>query len=105
MASQSALIVIADPEREPEPEADTLRRLYGLTKTEAEVARRVLGGSGLRPIADEMSLSLPTIRSHLQHVFLKTGTHRQAELVRLLIGGLAATRRPEERRGRHRAGS
>lgn len=105
VAARSALIVVADPEREPEPETDTLRRLYGLTKTEAEVARRVLGGGGLRPIADEMSLSLPTIRSHLQHVFVKTGTHRQAELVRLLIGGLAVTRRPEERRGRHRAGS
>lgn len=95
MASQSVLIVIADPEREPEPEADTLRRLYGLTVTEAQVAQRVLGGTGLQPIADEMSLSLPTIRSHLQHVFNKTGTHRQAELVRLLLGGLAATRRPD----------
>lgn len=95
VASQGVLIMIADPEREPEPEADTLRRLYGLTTTEAQVAQRVLGGTGLRPIAEEMSLSLPTIRSHLQHVFNKTGTHRQAELVRLLLGGLAATRRPE----------
>jgi hypothetical protein len=38
--------------------------------------------------------SLATVRTHLQHVFDKTDTHRQAELVRLLLGGLAATRRP-----------
>jgi DNA-binding CsgD family transcriptional regulator len=94
LASPSVLIVIADPEREPAPDPETLRRLYGLTKTEAEVALRVLGGSGLNPIAEEMSLSLATVRTHLQHVFDKTQTHRQAELIRLLLGGLAATRRP-----------
>jgi DNA-binding CsgD family transcriptional regulator/PAS domain-containing protein len=95
-ASSTVLVVIADPEQEPEPESEALRRLYGLTKTEAAVAVRVLGGSGLKPIADDMSLSLATVRSHLQHVFDKTDTHRQAELVRLLLGGLAATRRPEK---------
>jgi DNA-binding CsgD family transcriptional regulator/PAS domain-containing protein len=89
----AALVVIADPERDPEPELGELQRLYGLTKTEAEVALRVLGGSGVKPIAEEMSLSLATVRTHLQHVFDKTGTHRQAELVRLLLGGLAATRK------------
>lgn len=45
------------------------RVIYGLTKTEAEVALRVLGGTGLKPIADEMSMSLSTVRTHLQHVF------------------------------------
>jgi DNA-binding CsgD family transcriptional regulator len=58
------------------------------------VALRVLGGSGLKPIAEEMSLSLATVRTHLQHVFDKTDTHRQVELIRLLLGGLGATRRP-----------
>ncbi len=92
--SPNVLVVIADPEREPEPESEALRSLYGLTKTEADVALRVLGGTGLKPIAEELSLSLATVRTHLQHVFEKTHTHRQAELVRLLLGGLAATRRP-----------
>jgi DNA-binding CsgD family transcriptional regulator/PAS domain-containing protein len=93
-ASPTVLFVIADPEREPEPEPDALRRLYGLTTAEALVALRVLRGTGLKPIADDMSLSLATVRTHLQHVFDKTDTHRQAELVRLLLGGLPATRRP-----------
>lgn len=93
-ASPTVLILIADPERQHEPDSEALRRIYGLTKTEAEVALRVLGGTGLKPIAEELSLSLTTVRTHLQHVFDKTHTHRQAELVRLLLGGLAATRRP-----------
>jgi DNA-binding CsgD family transcriptional regulator len=80
------LIVIVDPEQEPVPDSEALRRLYRLTKSEAEVALRVLDGTGLVPIAEELSISLSTVRTHLQHVFDKTDTHRQAELVRLLLG-------------------
>lgn len=81
----TALVVIIDPAREPEPDAAALRRLYGLTNTEAEVALRVLRCEGLQPVADELSVTLATIRTHLQHVFDKTDTHRQAELVRLVL--------------------
>jgi DNA-binding CsgD family transcriptional regulator len=95
------LVVIVDPEHEPRPDLEVLSGLYGLTKAEAEVALRVLDGTGVGPIADGLFLSLSTVRTHLQHVFHKTNTHRQAELVRLLLGGLAATRRPGMPTGRH----
>ena len=32
-----------------------------------------------------MALSLATVKTHMQHIFDKTDTHRQAELVRLLL--------------------
>ena len=80
-----AMIVIVDPDLEPEPPASLLRRLYGLTRSEAEIALMVLRGQGRNHIADELSLSLATVKTHLHHVFDKTGTHRQAELVRLLL--------------------
>jgi DNA-binding CsgD family transcriptional regulator len=88
----TALVVIVDPELEPVPDSDALRRLYGLTKNEAKVALHVLDGKGLVPIADELEISLATVRTHLQHVFDKTDTHRQAELVRLLLRAVTATR-------------
>jgi len=69
--SPTALMVIADPEHEPQPDREALRCLYGLTRNEAEIALRVVDGMGRAPIAEE----------------------RQAELVRLLPGGLSATRR------------
>lgn len=81
----SALVVIIDPENLPEPPITVLRRLFGLTHAEALVATAVLRGDGLRRIAEELSLSLSTVKTHLQHVFDKTDTHRQAELVRLLM--------------------
>jgi DNA-binding CsgD family transcriptional regulator len=93
MSSPTALVVIVDPEQEPVPDVEALRRLYGLTNTEAEVALRVLDGTGVVPIAEQLSISVSTVRTHLKHVFHKTDTHRQAELVRLLLSELAATRR------------
>lgn len=80
-----ALVVILDPDAAREPPATMLRRLFGLTDAEADVALRVSRGLGLRPIADELSLSMATVKTHLQHVFAKTATHRQAELVRLMM--------------------
>ncbi len=80
-----ALLIIIDPEQMPEPTLDVLRRLFGLTHHEALVATCVMRGEGLKSIADELSVSLATVKTHLHHVFAKTDTHRQAELVRLLL--------------------
>jgi DNA-binding CsgD family transcriptional regulator len=83
--SPRALVVVVDPNDDPAPSADLLRRLFGLTTAEADVAQLVAGGHGLKPIADELALSIATVKTHLQRVFAKTDTHRQAELVRLLL--------------------
>lgn len=80
-----ALVLITDADREPEPAPALLRRLYGLTTTEADVAVRIARGADPKEISDELSISITTVRKHLQHVFDKTDTHRQAELVRLLL--------------------
>ncbi|KUI36396.1 LuxR family transcriptional regulator [Mycobacterium sp. IS-1496] len=83
-AEPRALVVIADPDNRPQPPKEMLRNLFGLTNGECDVALRVAGGQGLTPISEELSVSLATVKTHLQHVFDKTDTHRQAELVRLL---------------------
>ena len=80
-----ALVLIADHECETHLLPADLQVTYDLTPAEAEVALRVLRSHGLQSVADELRVSLSTVRVHLQRVFEKTGTHRQAELVRLLI--------------------
>ena len=47
MSAARALVVIVDPEQQPEPPTQLLRRVYGLTNAEADVALRVLRGDGL----------------------------------------------------------
>lgn len=85
LGAPMALVLIIDPADNPEPRAALLRRLYRLTKAETEVVMRMMNGSDLKQISEELSVSLTTVRTHLRHVFDKTDTHRQSELIRLLL--------------------
>lgn len=80
----AAIVFVADPDSVPRTERDQLRNLYRLTPAEADVAMAIARGEGLQAAADELEISLTTARTHLQHVFEKTETRRQAELVRLI---------------------
>lgn len=80
----AALVLIADPHQRPLTSEQTLRTLYGLTAAEARTARALLAGHEPREIADQLGVGLATVRTHLHHVYDKTGTSRQADLVRLL---------------------
>lgn len=84
-STAKAMMMIIDPEQEPEPPKMLIRSLFGLTNAEADVALRVMRGDGLKPISADLALSRATVNTHLQHIFDKTDTHRQAELVRLLL--------------------
>jgi DNA-binding CsgD family transcriptional regulator len=84
VSPRRVLIAVTDTRRETRPDKAVLQSLYGLTCAEANVAVEMLTGQGLPAVADKMFLSVTTVRTHLQRVYDKTDTHRQAELVRLL---------------------
>lgn len=42
-------------------------------------------GEDLRRIADQLSVSINTVRAQTKSILAKTGTSRQADLVRLLL--------------------
>ena len=50
---------------------------------QGRVAAQLVSGEGLRKAASCLNIALSTARSHLKHILEKTGTHRQAELVRV----------------------
>lgn len=80
-----ALVVLVDPAHEAEPSTALLQRLYQLTRTEADIALRVAHGAEPKHIAEDLSVSITTVRTHLHRIFDKTDTHRQVDLVRLLL--------------------
>ena len=84
-----AVVFVTDPERKSEATPDLLKRLYGLTDREAAVAALLLQGMELHEAAQQLRVSMHTARTHLRLIFEKTDTHRQAELVRLLLRGPA----------------
>jgi DNA-binding CsgD family transcriptional regulator len=61
-------------------------QLYGLTPTEERVLRAVIEVGGIVPAASILGTSKSTVKTHLEHLFKKTGTNRQADLVKLISG-------------------
>ena len=80
-----AIIFVRDTERQVLAPPSHLRQLYGLTGAEAAVTMEIVRGGGLQSAASAMGVSLSTARTHLQRAFQKTATHRQGELVRLVV--------------------
>ncbi len=60
---------------------------YRLTPAETRLVEAVVVGKGLTWAAKALGISRSTAQSHLDSVFQKTGTNRQAELVALTHGG------------------
>jgi DNA-binding CsgD family transcriptional regulator len=84
-AQLAALVFVSDPESRPQSRAATLRTLYALTPAEARVADLLLHGQEMREVATGLGLTLETARFHTKRVLFKTGTRRQAELMRLML--------------------
>ena len=84
-AGGAAAVVFATDHESRSPRPNGLMVRYGLTPTEASVARRLAAGAGLEQIAGELGISINTVRGHLKQIFGKTRTHRQVELVCKLL--------------------
>jgi DNA-binding CsgD family transcriptional regulator len=85
-----AALYITDPARHRTDVLTLLGRLHGLTRAEAKAAAAIVNdpGKSARVIADELGVSYNTIKTQLKHVYAKTGTSGQGELVRLILSGL-----------------
>lgn len=93
-----ALAFVHDPERPALVGSGVLRELYDLTPREAAVAQLVCEGRCPDAIAAELGVKRETVKSHLKSLYVKTGAHRQAELVARLLGGLSRLEVDVERR-------
>jgi DNA-binding CsgD family transcriptional regulator len=80
-----AIIYIRDPDRPEETRTETLQRLYGITPRQARLAELVATGCSLQHAAKKLGITKVSARQYLKLVFQKTGTHRQAELVRKIL--------------------
>ena len=58
---------------------------FSLTPAEIRLAAHIVNGGTLASFAKARALSRNTVRNQLQAIYCKTGTHRQAELVGLLL--------------------
>jgi DNA-binding CsgD family transcriptional regulator len=86
-----AVVSVRDPDFDRQQREENLRHRFGLTSAEAALATEIAKGDGRRAAAQRCGITDSTAKSHLAHIFEKTGTRRQAELIRLF---LSAARMP-----------
>lgn len=68
------------------PSGRQLMQLFGLTAAEARVTRCLLGGLSPEEAADELAVSIATVRTQIRAVLAKTGSRSQAALFTHLAG-------------------
>lgn len=88
---QPAVVVfLADPEDQQLGMPRFLGALHDLTSAEAELAALLCAGESMESAAVAQKITVHTARTHLKHIFAKTGVKRQADLVRLLLSSVTA---------------
>ncbi|MFN7571304.1 MAG: helix-turn-helix transcriptional regulator [Betaproteobacteria bacterium] len=80
-----AIAFLTDPVDPVRVNRAALQRLYGLTAAEFRVVEQVCSGQTVAAVAERFRVSENTVKSQLQSIYDKTGTHRQAQLVRLVL--------------------
>ena len=83
--SRYVMLLVSDPEHRSLSRFETLRDRYGLTKSEARLAEMIAAGHTLATAAEHRGVAIGTVRNQIKQVFQKTQTHRQSELLSLLL--------------------
>jgi DNA-binding CsgD family transcriptional regulator len=71
-----------------------LKDRFDLTPAEARLVARLMTGESLRSCSKALGIQYETVRTNLKSVFQKTKTHRQAELVMVVIRAMNETNLP-----------
>lgn len=80
--SAAACVLIDDLEVGGVPSTHSLGSVFGLTRSEAEIAKGICLGRTLQELASDRHVSIHTIRNQLKSALAKTGSRSQADLVR-----------------------
>jgi DNA-binding CsgD family transcriptional regulator/PAS domain-containing protein len=94
MPPATAAVFVTQSRGQPAAEIGAIAKSFGLTPSEARTLEHLAGGATIAETAEALRISTNTARTHVAHIFSKTGTSRQADLVMLVKNLLPPTRRP-----------
>jgi DNA-binding CsgD family transcriptional regulator len=81
-----AALVVQKAALELGPVPETIARTFGLTPSELRVLLAIAETGGVPEAADTLGVARATLKTHLHHLFWKTDTRRQADLIKLVAG-------------------
>jgi ATP/maltotriose-dependent transcriptional regulator MalT len=64
----------------------SIAEIYGLSAAETRTLHVILNVGRIGPTSILLQLSESTVKTHLRHIFQKTGAHTQVDLVKLAAG-------------------
>lgn len=88
MLGAAAAVFVHQSELKRPTLIQVVSKRFGLTEAESRVLFTIIEADGIQETAALLGVSGETVRTHLKRLFRKTGTGRQAELVRL-VGRIA----------------
>jgi DNA-binding CsgD family transcriptional regulator/PAS domain-containing protein len=80
-----AAIFMQDPIEMPPLAAQAFAELYHLTVSEQRVLLAMAPGLSVKEAAESLGISESTAKTHLKHIYSKTGVSKQTELMRLFM--------------------
>lgn len=93
LSSRWGMGILLESELPAQDDPDNLRarrcheaaEVYGLTEREERVLETLVGTQTRHAIADELGITLGTLKTHVRHIYEKTGVHTREDL-RSLVG-------------------
>lgn len=80
-----AVIFLYDLTARDAVDPEQLCALFGLTRAESRAALQVMQGGGASTMAERLGVSINTFKTQLKAVYVKTGTGRLPDLLKLLL--------------------
>jgi DNA-binding CsgD family transcriptional regulator/PAS domain-containing protein len=80
-----AAIFVQDPSALPSTAGAGFAELYNLTRSELRVLRAMVPGLSVKEAADMLGICETTAKTHLHHIYSKTGTSNRTELMHLVM--------------------
>ncbi|TVT50117.1 MAG: hypothetical protein FHK82_16505, partial [Sedimenticola thiotaurini] len=74
-----------DPEHTSKSLGDSIQQRYRLTKTETNITLYLIQGRETKEITELLDIQRETLKTHLKNIFKKTNTHRQSELISVIL--------------------
>jgi DNA-binding CsgD family transcriptional regulator len=84
----AAVVFVQDPFTEARLSGQGFAQLYGLTASELRVMLVMLPGLSAHEAAETLEITEATVKTHLHHIYEKTGTSKQTELMHVFMGSV-----------------